>query len=158
VHDRSNVRTYSNEKQKDQFHYQSLYRRPNGGMTSLIFEAFGHAWPIAQHSTLYNCAFPHAIETYTKHDAIVVNANSHYNALRQQLLIDDVTFVAQQAARSHASVYLMEPSPEEWPTGNGFYIGSCKNKCHCESLTAECPVGCVPYPKSIQNLLVSSNS
>jgi len=88
----------------------------------------------------------------------VVNANSHYNALRQLLLIDGITFVAQQTARSQASVYLMEPSPEEWPTGNGFYIGRCKNKCHCESLTAERLVGRVPYPESIQNLLVSSDS
>jgi len=146
-------------KQKDQFHYQSYYRRPDGGgMTSLIFEAFGHAWPIAQRSTLYNSSFPHAISTYTEHDAIVANANSHYNALRQQLLIDDVTFMAQQAACSHALVYLMEPSPEQWPTGNGFYIRSFKNKCHCESLTAERLIGRIPYPKSIQNLLISRDS
>jgi len=45
------------KKQKDQFHYQSYYRRPDGGMTSLVFEAFGHAWPIAQRSTLYNSSF-----------------------------------------------------------------------------------------------------
>jgi len=144
-------------KKKNPFYYQTYY--PQWWRHDVTdFEAFGHAWLIAQRSTLYNSSFPHAISTYTEHDAIVVNANSHYNALRQQLLIDDVTFMAQQAACSHALVYLMEPSPEQWPTGNGFYIRSFKNKCHCESLTAERLIGRIPYPKSIQNVLVSSDS
>jgi len=83
----------------------------------------------------------------------VVNANSHYHAFCLQLLINDIQFVAQQTTRTNASVYLMEPSPKEWPTANSFFINKCEFKCHCEAMTAEHLLGHVPYPKIIQSLL-----
>jgi len=144
-----------------QFRFRTYYQRPDGNVTSLFYEGFGHGWSNHEHqNTLYNGSFPRAIETYTKQDAIVLNANSHYNANSVKLLIHDMHFLAQQAARSNgASVYLMEPSPNEWPTGNGFNIRECQQKktCRCEALTAERLLGRDPYPENIQRLVDSQN-
>jgi len=133
------------------------YQRPDGGITTLLYESFGRGWPHAINS-LYEDSFPKAIESYTEQDAIVVNANSHYETTKVQLLIDDIRFISQQAARSNASVYLMEPHAEEWPTGNGIFFRNCERSCRCAALTAERLQGHVPYPEIIQRLLVDSSS
>ena len=101
--------------------------------TSLHFAAFGprHAKRMRH---LYEHAFPWAIGNCTKHDAIVMDASRHFwsNAIAIFKMVMD--YIQKKSATSPASFCYMEPTPEEWPTSNGFWVEACWEKCACRAL------------------------
>jgi len=128
--------------------------------TTLRYMPFGYMWHPNERN-LYHEAFPHAMRTYTAQDAIVMDSSRHYDTTRPALLEKALRFVIQQHydqqqmqqqqqqpssqqqqqqqnsqnSSAVAAVYVMEPTPAEWPTSNGFHVNGCQGICPCEPLT-----------------------
>lgn len=113
--------------------------RADGGETSISYQVFGRGFDPTD-VNLYREAFPKAILTFSRKDAIVMDASRHYNQEAASLYYQSLNFIAQASPR--AQIYYMEPTPMEWPTSNGFYVSSCKGmKCSCEALGKERLIG-----------------
>mmetsp|Transcript_13119 Transcript_13119/g.20006 ORF Transcript_13119/g.20006 Transcript_13119/m.20006 type:complete len:430 (-) Transcript_13119:71-1360(-) len=88
-------------------------------------------------ANLYQSTFPDVIQNLTSNDMILVLNSAHYSERNAARLDKSIRFIAKQSIRTNASVFFMEPTPEEWPTSNGRHTWSCvRNNCQCESLTS----------------------
>lgn len=72
---------------------------------------------------LYVTAFPTIIKYATNEDAIVVSAGAHYNHRRMDLMEKALRHVEKESRRTEASIFFIEPTPENWKTSNGMYGG-----------------------------------
>jgi hypothetical protein len=100
--------------------------------TTLKFLHFGHLWGIEEN--LYERDFPTAANTLGSNDAIIVTAAAHYDSTRVHLYQKALTHIATMSIQSNASIFYTEPTPEEWPTGNGMWVLNCQWFCQCEAL------------------------
>eukprot|EP00546_Thalassionema_frauenfeldii_P016504 CAMPEP_0178898674 /NCGR_PEP_ID=MMETSP0786-20121207/2473_1 /TAXON_ID=186022 /ORGANISM="Thalassionema frauenfeldii, Strain CCMP 1798" /LENGTH=235 /DNA_ID=CAMNT_0020569441 /DNA_START=136 /DNA_END=840 /DNA_ORIENTATION=- len=70
-------------------------------------------------ANLYQSTFPDVIQNLTSNDMILVLNSAHYSERNAARLDKSIRFIAKQSIRTNASVFFMEPTPEEWPTSNG---------------------------------------
>jgi GDSL/SGNH-like Acyl-Esterase family found in Pmr5 and Cas1p len=110
------------------------------GSTNIIYSKFGLSWHRAE-SNLYMDAFPQAVASLTEMDSIILDASAHYQSDNVLKLERALHFIGNQSLASKASVYYMEPTPEEWPTSNGQFSRGCMWSCTCQTLDAARIVG-----------------
>ena len=131
-----------NPRDRKKARYEFQHSKGGGGgrrnisTTTLFYVPYGYMWNAAERNLYYE-AVPYAILMYTNHSAIVLDSSRHYDSTRGHLLQKAVTFMAQQATQTNATVYYMEPTPEEWPTSNGIFTPSCHGVCACQMLTQD---------------------
>ncbi|KAL7568327.1 hypothetical protein ACA910_018461 [Epithemia clementina (nom. ined.)] len=101
--------------------------------THVRYSRFGWKWDTKE-PNLYHDDFPTAISTLGEDDAIVINANVHYDSTRVHLFDKALTWIAEQSFLTKASVFYLEPTPEDWPTSNGMYTKACMWRCRCEAV------------------------
>lgn len=102
------------------------------GSTEFIYSRFGRSWGLD--SNLFKLDFPMAVKELTPRDAILIDAATHYPAARVAEYERAIGFIAEQSTLAKASVFYMEPTPEEWPTSNGQWTKTCIWRCTCEAL------------------------
>ena len=106
------------------------------GSTEFRYSRFGIQWGL--NDNLYKYDFPFAVRSLTSDDIILtMGASSHYTPSKASQYEKALDFIASQSKLSNASIYLFEPTLEEWSTSNGFFTPSCMWKCGCETLTEE---------------------
>mmetsp|Transcript_40669 Transcript_40669/g.86615 ORF Transcript_40669/g.86615 Transcript_40669/m.86615 type:complete len:397 (-) Transcript_40669:183-1373(-) len=92
------------------------------GPLSTIIEMRSWGWMFDHsESPLYETTFPSILRVATENDAIILNAGAHYNDQRVNLMEKALRFIAQQSLKTNATIYYIEPTPEEWKTSNGMY-------------------------------------
>lgn len=105
-----------NERSREMF----TFRRPKGGETGVLYSRFGRQWGL--NDNLYKHDFPYSIDALTENDAVLTNAAAvHYDSQHASEFEGAMQFIARQSLRTNASVFVIEPTPEEWPTSNGLY-------------------------------------
>lgn len=103
--------------------------------SSTTFERITWGWKFERNDdTLFKTTFPTILREATSNDAIVINAGAHYNHNRMNLMGKALRFIAQKSSKTDASVFFVEPTPEEWKTSNGMYGGKHNG---CVKLTKE---------------------
>jgi hypothetical protein len=129
-------------EEPDTIGFEWIYNHSHGRTTKFVFSKFGILWQNLEHN-LYVDAFPKAIASLNDKSAIVLDAAVHYSSVKGPLLekaLDFMSDLSSSAASSSnstaASVFFMEPIPEEWPTSNGIYSYFFGGKT-CEALTPE---------------------
>lgn len=104
------------------------------GQTEFRFSRYGIMWGLQDN--LYKYDFPFAVQNLTSKDIILTTgASSHYAASQASQYEKALEFISSQSKLSNAPIYLLEPTPEEWPTSNGMYTQSCIFRCGCETLS-----------------------
>ena len=103
------------------------------GTTVIKYSHNGYIWE-RDEANLYERDFPTAVKTLGSNDAIILTASSHYDSTLVHLYEKAVTHIATMSTQSNASIFYMEPTPQEWPTGNGMFVYGCYRKCQCENL------------------------
>jgi len=110
--------------------------RHSRGSTEFRYSRYGIQWGL--NDNLYKYDFPFAARSLTSNDIILTTgASSHYTPSKASQYEKALEFIASQSKLSNASIYLFEPSPEEWSTSNGQFTTSCMWRCGCETLTEE---------------------
>ncbi|KAL7540504.1 hypothetical protein ACHAWF_006699 [Thalassiosira exigua] len=107
--------------------------RHAGGSTRFIYSRFGALWDTD--ANFYKHDFPLAVRTLTPNDAILVNVAFHVLPSKPSGIERAMTFMAEQSLVANATVFYLEPHPEEWPTSNGMFTKSCPSRCDCERLS-----------------------
>lgn len=106
------------------------------GRTEFRFSRYGIKWGLQDN--LYKYDFPFAVRTLTSKDIIfTTGASSHYAAGQASQFEKALEFISSQSKLANATIYLLEPTPEEWPTTNGMWTKSCIFRCGCKALTEE---------------------
>ena len=106
------------------------------GQTEFRYSRYGLSW--GMQDNLYKHDFPYSVNTLTSKDTILTTgASAHYTPAQGTEMERALEFMASQSKVANASMFLIEPTPEEWPTSNGFYTPSCMWRCQCEALTDE---------------------
>jgi hypothetical protein len=105
------------------------------GSTNIIYSKFGHVWH-PDETNLYVDAFPKAVAALTEKDSIILDASAHYNSEVALKLERALNCIGNRSQDSNASIFYMEPTPDEWPTSNGHFTMGCMWFCTCESLDA----------------------
>lgn len=108
--------------------------------TRFLFSRFGYTWA-KEENNLYKYAFPKAVQSLTKNDAIILDGSYHYDSTRLALMERAMTFIKQKSYIANASMFYIEASPEEWPTSNGLYAQGCYKKCTCQALNPDQIIG-----------------
>ena len=90
---------------------------------------------------LFGYDFPLAMQTLTSSDAILVNGAARFDGSAGSHFDGAITFIAEQSTLANATMFYLEPHPEEWPTINGMYTKSCIFRCTCEKLNNDRLVG-----------------
>ena len=104
--------------------------------TKFLFSRFGYVWGVEE-KNLYQNAFPKAVSSLTNKDVIIMDAAAHYTSTRIPLMERALTFIGNSSRIAKATIYYMEPVPEEWPTSNGIYAHGLNRKGKCQKLTTE---------------------
>jgi len=92
--------------------------------SSTSFERVHHGYLFdEQEKTLYETAFPTIIKLATSNDAIVMNAGAHYDHTRMEPMENTLRLIAKESHQTNASIFFIEPIPENWKTSNGMYGG-----------------------------------
>jgi hypothetical protein len=112
----------------------------NSTATTIKYSHFGLVGGGSE-ANLYKRDFPMAANTLGSNDAIILTAAAHYDSSRVHLYQRAVTHIATMSIQSNASVFYMEPTPEEWPTGNGMWVPNCQWACQCEALNPSRLIG-----------------
>lgn len=116
-----------------------IYSHANG-KTEFMYSRFGLLWH--KQDNLYKYDFPFAVRTLTSKDIILTTgAAVHYEARAGTEFEKALDFISTQSILANASIYLIEPTPEEWPTTNGMFTTSCMWFCECEQLTNKRLIG-----------------
>ena len=130
------------------------FRHPEGGettttTTTVMYSRFGRKWGLTDN--LYKYEFPYSIDTLTANDAILTNAAaSHYASPQASEFEGAMQFIAEQSLRTNASVFVIEPTPEEWTTSNGLYAEDAYQKRGaCARLDRDMILGRGKLPKTI---------
>jgi hypothetical protein len=105
----------------------------SSGSTKFIYSRFGKMWGLDKN--LYEDDFPMAVKTLTSRDAIVTNGAAVHNHEDTSKFDQDVHFINEQSKMTNATVFFLEPTPQEWPTSNGMFIMGMQGRCNCYSLT-----------------------
>jgi len=106
------------------------------GSTEFRYSRFGIQWGLQDN--LYKYDFPFAVRSLTSNDIVLTTgASSHYTPSKASQYEKALDFIASQSKLSNASIYLYEPTPEEWSTTNGLFTPSCMWRCGCETLSEE---------------------
>ena len=82
------------------------------------------------------CRFANLIQ-----EILTTGAAVHYEARAGTEFEKALDFISTQSILANASIYLIEPMPEEWPTTNGMFTTSCMWFCECEQLTNKRLIG-----------------
>ena len=117
------------------YHYRDA-RAPNGTTTTISFEPIGWRWNRHQ-KHLWTGAFPDAVKNFGPNDAIVMDSSRHYASHLATLYEEALNHTLSQARQAQATIYYMEPTPEEWPTSNGLYTEACVFVCTCRHVGKE---------------------
>ena len=126
------------EKGIEKFTYQYNYSQIGNGAfsgsqsktTEVIYSRFGPQWGLE--SNLYNYDFPEAVQILGPNDAILINAAAHYRPQNGHNLEKALTFIAEQSMSANATVFYMEPTPEDWPTTNSHWARGLYGSAQCE--------------------------
>ena len=114
------------------------------GKTEFRYSRYGLSWGLQDN--LYKFDFPYAVKTLTSKDIILTTgASAHYTPSKAPEYEKALEFIASQSKLSNASIYLFEPTPEDWPTSNGQYTPSCMWQCECGTLSEERMKGRVKF-------------
>jgi hypothetical protein len=116
---------------------QFTYKHSIGNRsTKIIYSKFGPSWHIEE-TNLYVDAFPKAVAVLTEKDSIILDASAHYQSEAVRNLTRALHYIGNQSLYAKASIFYMEPTPEEWPTSNGQFTKGCWMYCTCETLNAD---------------------
>lgn len=102
--------------------------------TTIKYVSWGWIFDHAE-APLYKTPFPSILQKATMNDAIILDGGAHYDHTRMHLMENALKYIAQQSLETNATVYYIEPTPEEWNTSNGMY-GRIKGN-GCVKLTKE---------------------
>ena len=102
------------------------------GKTQVLYSRFGRKWGLD--ANLYKYDFPFSIRNLTSNDAILINAASHYDTAHASQMETAIKFIGKQSLSTNATVFYMEPTPEEWPTTNGMFGKAFMLWAKCEKL------------------------
>jgi len=90
------------------------------GATRVLYSRFGPSW--GMDDNLYKHDFPYSVQKLTSNDAILTNAAAvHYKSPKGSEFRKAAEFILKQSLLTDATMFFIEPTPEEWPSSNGFY-------------------------------------